>query len=332
MDPPPPADAADALSLLLSRLDPSSEEARLLQQGMDEGLKVQRAMQRQHTKLLQDELDLSQATQQEERDRLRALKEEHMREMETKDGQLDELRRARDNLLASAERKSGEGAGSAAADTDGAAAASALGGARASLLGAPTISGDMASGLGDTSALPADAITVLRMVEELRPFLEQGIAAAAEAAAAAAVEAAGDDGDSGSNSAVAATDSSPVLISLGAISSYIRELCAAVDEQDRAKQKLALAELEMSAAAQEGERDRVQAVQKRHHSEVRAMKDALQGATEGTEEQDVPGEHGVGWVGLFVRNNWQTLKMKDDGTEGKSIAQSRCICIRRTLW
>ena len=298
MDPPPPADATDVLSLLLSRLDPSSEEARLLQQGMDEGLKVQRAMQRQHTKLLQDELDLSQATQQEERDRLRALKEEHMREMETKDGQLDELRRARDNLLASAERKSGEGAGSAAADTDGAAAASALGGARASLLGAPTISGDMASGLGDTSALPADAITVLRMVEELRPFLEQGIAAAAEAAAAAAAEAAGDDGEPGSNSAVAVADSSPVLISLGAISSYIRELCAAVDEQDRAKQKLALAELEMSAAAQEGERDRVQAVQKRHHSEVRAMKDALQGGTEGTEEQDVPGEHsehGVGW-------------------------------------
>ena len=219
MDPPPPADAANALSLLLSRLDPSSEEARLLQQGMDEGSKVQQAMQRQHTKLLQDELDLSQAAQQEERDRLRALKEEHMREMETKDSQLDELRRARDNLLASAERKSGEGAGSAAA-----AAASALGGARASLLGAPAISGDMASGLGDTSALPADAITVLRMVEELRPFLEQGIAAAGEAAAAAAAEAAGDDGDSGSKSAVAATDSSPVL-SVKYVPSHTPLLC-----------------------------------------------------------------------------------------------------------
>ena len=307
MDAPPPADAAD--------LDPSSEEARLLQQGERDRLRVLKEehmremeskdsqldeLRRARDNLLANELDLSQAAQQEERDRLRALKEEHMREMETKDSQLDELRRARDNLLASAERKSGEGAGSAAA-----AAASALGGARASLLGAPAISGDMTSGLGDTSALPADAITVLRMVEELRPFLEQGIAAAAEAAeaaAAAAAEAAGDDGDSGSKSAVAATDSSPVLISLGAISSYIRELCAAVDEQDRAKQKLALAELEMSAAAQEGERDRVQAVQKRHHSEVRAMKDALQGATETTEEHDVPGEHGVGRVALLVRN------------------------------
>ena len=314
MDAPPPADAAD--------LDPSSEEARLLQQGERDRLRVLKEehmremeskdsqldeLRRARDNLLANELDLSQAAQQEERDRLRALKEEHMREMETKDSQLDELRRARDNLLASAERKSGEGAGSAAA--------AALGGARASLLGAPAISGDMTSGLGDTSALPADAITVLRMVEELRPFLEQGIAAAAEAAeaaAAAAAEAAGDDGDSGSKSAVAATDSSPVLISLGAISSYIRELCAAVDEQDRAKQKLALAELEMSAAAQEGERDRVQAVQKRHHSEVRAMKDALQGATETTEEHDVPGEHGVGWVGLLTL--WQTLKMKDDRT------------------